>query len=816
MNENGDLYISNNSDDGDIIFRSDNGSGGLAEYFRLNGGFSSPYTNFPDNSTLSIGGSNDLRIFHDGTNTSINNLTGNLQIGQYADDSDIIFYCDDGSGGVTAYITLDGSAGHITVQKEMQFEDSVFARFGTGSDFKIYHNGSTTFLENNTGDIQITNYADDKDIIFKSDDGSGGVETYFFLDGSASGGNPYTVFPDNSLLAFGSGNDFIINHNGSNTNLGNYTGDLEIVNYANDKDIVFKSDDGSGGTEVYFRLDGSLSSGNPVTVFPDQARLQLGTDADLWIYSDGNNSYLYNNNGDLKIQQAKADKDLILLCDDGSGGETAYITLDGSAGYTTVQKKILFEDSVVAGFGNSTDLYISYNGSYGSIMNENGDLYISNNSDDGDIIFRSDNGSGGLAEYFRLNGGFSSPYTNFPDNSTLSFGGSNDLRIFHDGTNTSINNLTGNLLIGQYADDSDIIFQSDDGSGGVETYFFLDGSASSGNPYTVFPDNSLLAFGSGNDFIINHNGTNTNLGNYTGDLEIVNYANDKDIVFKSDDGSGGTEVYFRLDGSLSSGNPFTIFPDSSILGLGSGADVQFYHDGSNMTMINTTGSMAFYQSVDDGDMVFYCDDGSGGLTEYFRLDGGTEKNIFTKPVQVGVDDTGHDVIFYGATSGRYLQWDESANKLLLRDNVKGVFGNASDLQIFHDASNSYIYHGGTGNLYIKNETDDQDVVLQCDDGSGGVTAYITLDGSETEIHIHKPVGMGTTNPDTAYKLDVAGKVQVQDVLELDDVLTLNAISTPADPAAGKSSIYMDSADGAIKVKINVGGTVVTRTIASYE
>jgi hypothetical protein len=713
-------------------------------------------------------------------------------------------------------MTLDGSAGHITVQKEMQFEDSVFARFGTGSDFKIYHNGSTTFLENNTGDIQITNYADDKDIIFKSDDGSGGVETYFFLDGSASGGNPYTVFPDNSLLAFGSGNDFIINHNGSNTNLGNYTGDLEIVNYANDKDIVFKSDDGSGGTEVYFRLDGSLSSGNPVTVFPDQARLQLGTDADLWIYSDGNNSYLYNNNGDLKIQQAKADKDLILLCDDGSGGETAYITLDGSAGYTTVQKKILFEDSVVAGFGNSTDLYISYNGSYGSIMNENGDLYISNNSDDGDIIFRSDNGSGGLAEYFRLNGGFSSPYTNFPDNSTLSFGGSNDLRIFHDGTNTSINNLTGNLLIGQYADDSDIIFQSDDGSGGVETYFFLDGSASSGNPYTVFPDNSLLAFGSGNDFIINHNGTNTNLGNYTGDLEIVNYANDKDIVFKSDDGSGGTEVYFRLDGSLSSGNPFTIFPDSSILGLGSGADVQFYHDGSNMTMINTTGSMAFYQSVDDGDMVFYCDDGSGGLTEYFRLDGGTEKNIFTKPVQVGVDDTGHDVIFYGATSGRYLQWDESANKLLLRDNVKGVFGNASDLQIFHDASNSYIYHGGTGNLYIKNETDDQDVVLQCDDGSGGVTAYITLDGSETEIHIHKPVGMGTTNPDTAYKLDVAGKVQVQDVLELDDVLTLNAISTPADPAAGKSSIYMDSADGAIKVKINVGGTVVTRTIASYE
>ena len=67
-----------------------------------------------------------------------------------------------------------------------------------------------------------------------------------------------------------------------------------------------------------------------------------------------------------------------------------------------------------------------------------------------------------------------------------------------------------------------------------------------------------------------------------------------------------------------------------------------------------------------------------------------------------------------------------------------------------------------------------------------------------------------------YKLDVVGKQRVQSVLELDNVLTLNAISTPSDPASGQSSIYMDSADGAIKVKINVGGTVVTKTIASFE
>ena len=97
-----------------------------------------------------------------------------------------------------------------------------------------------------------------------------------------------------------------------------------------------------------------------------------------------------------------------------------------------------------------------------------------------------------------------------------------------------------------------------------------------------------------------------------------------------------------------------------------------------------------------------------------------------------------------------------------------------------------------------------------------ITPYITLDGSENEIHVHKTIGIGTTNPDTNYKIDIAGKAQVQSVLELDDVLTLNAISTPADPATNKSSIYMDAADGSIKVKINVGGTTVTRTLASFE
>ena len=92
----------------------------------------------------------------------------------------------------------------------------------------------------------------------------------------------------------------------------------------------------------------------------------------------------------------------------------------------------------------------------------------------------------------------------------------------------------------------------------------------------------------------------------------------------------------------------------------------------------------------------------------------------------------------------------------------------------------------------------------------GSTDVLTLKLSTGNVLI------GTTTDSSFYKLDVNGKQRVQSVLELDDVLTLNAISTPSDPATNKSSIYMDSADGSIKVKINVEGTVVTRTIASFE
>ena len=54
---------------------------------------------------------------------------------------------------------------------------------------------------------------------------------------------------------------------------------------------------------------------------------------------------------------------------------------------------------------------------------------------------------------------------------------------------------------------------------------------------------------------------------------------------------------------------------------------------------------------------------------------------------IGKDDTGHDVKLFGATSGNYLLWDESADSLLVNGDIDMVTnGNRIDLDTDNDTS----------------------------------------------------------------------------------------------------------------------------------
>ncbi len=97
-----------------------------------------------DSNELKIGASDDLRLYHDGSDSYLRAYgTTDLIIMHDQADRDIKFKADDGSGGTTTYLTIDGSATRTNVHKNMLFDDSVTLGIGAGYDLQLYHNGST-------------------------------------------------------------------------------------------------------------------------------------------------------------------------------------------------------------------------------------------------------------------------------------------------------------------------------------------------------------------------------------------------------------------------------------------------------------------------------------------------------------------------------------------------------------------------------------------------------------------------------------------------------------------------------------------------
>lgn len=861
VNYGGDLKITQNANDKDIIFNCDDGSGGNTAYITLDGSLTRTIANqhlqMADGKALYVGAGSDAGFYHLSGHNYIENNTGDLNIVQNTDDGDIVFKSDNGSGGTTDYVRIDGANSVVTFSKDFKAGDNVKANFGAGSDLKIYHFGTGSIIENETGPLQIKQDANDEDIQFFADDGSGGMTEYFKLDGSIErnvfskdvnfGDGISARFNGDLRLRSTGGNQYITSQ-GSN--------DLYIQQTTDDKDIIFQSDNGSGGVIEYLRLDGSherltVNSPNGV-VFFDNIKANFGTDSDLQIYHDGSNSYIdetgtgvlvigssqtnfqvggankmiigtnditildnigldVGTGGDFQIKhdgsntlvesitghlyfyQKADDSDISFFCDDGSGGNTEYFRIDGGGGFMVGSKSLYMLDDNRLYIGSAGDMELNHNGTNSFIYNHTGNLTIQNNTDDGDIIFRGDDGSGGTTIYFRVDG--SIVHTSFlkptlhNDNVKASFGDAPDLHIYHDGTNSYIQNETGQLYILNKADNKDIEFQSDDGNGGLATYFKLDGSlaahdgSSSTALYTAFPDNSLAAFGDSQDLVMYHSGSHSlirHLG--TGNLYIDNTTDDAKIFFRNDDGSGGLTTYIEIQGD----NTRTVFrkdlnlQDTVNLYLGTSSDLRLIHDGADSAISNATGNLVITNEADDKDIIFKCDDGSGGLTEYLRLDGGFSSPQIKIPDNVqmnfgaGLDlriihdgfdsyissnGTGHlyirqlnddkDIIFQSDNGSggltNYLKIDgdntniQVSKNLYAFDNVKIAVGDSLDLQIYHNGSNSFISQNGNGHLYIENNTDDQDIIFRCDDGSGGVTTYFQLDGSSATNIFSKDV-----------------------------------------------------------------------------
>ena len=459
-NLKGDLYIQNFANDKDIIFRSDDGSGGVTNYIQIDG--SELRTTF--NKTIRLndaiaaqfGGSNGMQIYHNNSNSVIQNITGNLTIRNDANDKDIEFACDDGSGGVTPYFRLDGSQVETVVFKDFNFEDSVNAKFGSSADLQIYHSGTASVIDNKTGHLYIKSTQTDGDIIFEADNSAGSVIEYFRVDGGAVKTivSKNFAFLDSVKAEFGDSGDLQIYHDGNNSSyITSTTSDIYLRNEGNnDKTYIQATNnntihnhiiiDGSAGETIFSRNTQHL----------DQVHAQFGTGNDLKIFHNSTDSFIINETGDFYISNQANDEDIVFTCDDGSGGTTEYFRLDGSrasGAYTYTTRP----DGGVITFGDSLDLRLWHdpNTNQSYIRSYNNNLYIETITADTDIIFKADDGSGGTAQYFRVDGGavetrFLKSTRHFDDVGAY-FGDSADLQIYHNGSNSFISDTGTGLLV---------------------------------------------------------------------------------------------------------------------------------------------------------------------------------------------------------------------------------------------------------------------------------------------------------------------------------------------------------------------------------
>ena len=120
------------------------------------------------------------------------------------------------------------------------------------------------------------------------------------------------------------------------------------------------------------------------------------------------------------------------------------------------------------------------------------------------------------------------------------------------------------------------------------------------------------------------------------------------------------------------GDDLTLLSDSSVLGFGADTDTTLTHtDGTGLTL-NSTNKLCFYDSAlsisssTDGQLDIDADTEVEITTTTVDLNGALDvsgNSQFSGTVTVGVDDTGKDVKFFGASAGAYMEWDESADQL---------------------------------------------------------------------------------------------------------------------------------------------------------
>jgi len=278
---------------------------------------------------LKFGAGNDLTIFHNGSASYIKDTgTGNLvlassllqitnagvseNMAKFIEDGAVELYYNGGKRIETTSVGVSLSGELNMVNNHFYANDNAKLRLGTGQDLQIYHDGTKSYIDNNTGDLEIQTPAR---IELQGNNGSETMARY-------TSDGPVELFYDNSKK-------FETTSGGATV-----TGALTV--------------DNAGGNAV---IGQNLS-------LVDNGKVKLGTGDDLEIYHDGSNNIIKGVNGYIQhrasahyLNNADSSNNFI-RCETVSSNDLVSLHFNGSKKFETTSAGITVTGAITAGNGN--------------------------------------------------------------------------------------------------------------------------------------------------------------------------------------------------------------------------------------------------------------------------------------------------------------------------------------------------------------------------------------------------------------------------------------------------------------------------------
>jgi hypothetical protein len=273
-------------------------------------------------------------------------------------------------GNSGAFLPLAGNTTATAMTGDIYLGNTQQVRFLTSGNLvglRLQSSGTSTFIDNEVGDMYIRQEADGNNIFFQADNGSGGNATYFSVrpnNGARTQFEKNTRHNDGIKAFFGTGEDLQIYHDSNDNNsyikeLGSgslqiWAKDFEVYNAGGTETLI--NADVNAGVQLYFNNSTKIATTNTGVTVTGQITT-TGTSPSI-IFNETDVTANWRNrvsSGSYRVQYAS----------DGSTFSD-YFVLGASA--NTVVKDTTFTGTVTVNTANSNILTLNRTTSAGGYM----------------------------------------------------------------------------------------------------------------------------------------------------------------------------------------------------------------------------------------------------------------------------------------------------------------------------------------------------------------------------------------------------------------------------------------------------------------